>query len=126
MQEVFVRVAQSRESFRGEAPMLRWVYRITTNHCLNRLRQRKSHPLVSDPDAVRRLVDGGHNEDDRQTVLQLLNQMDPLTQQVAVLHYLDGMKMEEVAEVVGYSRKTVGKKLALFRSRAQRLLEAPR
>ncbi len=122
MQEVFVRVAQSHESFRGEVPMLRWIYRITTNLCLNRIRQRKSHPVVSDPDAVRRLVDGQHHDEDRYAVMQVLTHMDPLTQKIAVHHYVDGMHMEEVATMVGYSRKTVSKKLALFRRRAKKLL----
>jgi RNA polymerase sigma-70 factor (ECF subfamily) len=122
MQEVFLRVAQSHESFRGEVPMLRWIYRITTNLCLNRIRKRKTHPVVSDPDAMQRIVDGRGGDEDRYAMMQVLGHMDPLTQKIAVHHYVDGMHMEEVAGLVGYSRKTVGKKLAQFRQRAQKLL----
>lgn len=126
MQEVFLRVATSKESFRGEAPILRWVYRITTNLCLNRLRKRKSHPVVVDPEAVRRLVSDAGSLEDRQAVLQILEGVDELTQRIALHYFMDGMKMEEVAEVVGYSRKTVGKKLAGLRAHAARLVgDAP-
>lgn len=125
MQEVFVRILVTQESFGGDGAMLRWIYRVTTNLCLNRLRKRRTHPVVSDPDAVDRLANRD-NPDDRRAVLQILHRMDALTQQIAVYHYVDGMKMEEIGELVGYSRKTVGKKLADFRKKAKRLLgDAP-
>ena len=122
MQEVFVRVLAKESSFRGDAPILHWMYRITTNVSLDRIRKRRTHPVVKDPDAVRRLVDEQVDATDRLAVLEVLGRMDEKTQQIAVYHYMDGMKMEEVAEVVGYSRKTVGKKLAAFREKAKRLL----
>lgn len=122
MQEVFVRVIAAKEDFRGDAPVLHWMYRITTNVCLNRIRARKSRPTVSDPEAVERLIAETPDEADRRAILQVLGRMDPLTQTLAVHHYVDGMKMEEVADLVGLSRKTVGKKLAAFRTKARRLL----
>jgi DNA-directed RNA polymerase specialized sigma24 family protein len=64
----------------------------------------------------------GAKEEDRQAILQILARQDPLTQELALYHYVDGMNMEEVAQVVGYSRKTVGKKLAEFRDEARRML----
>jgi len=126
MQEVFLRVATAKDTHRGDGPMLHWIYRITTNLCLNRIRQRRRHPVISDPEGVRRLVAGERDETDRPAVLQVLASVDALTQQIAIYAYVDGMKMEEVVEVVGYSRKTVGKELAAFRERARRLLEEQR
>jgi DNA-binding transcriptional regulator LsrR (DeoR family) len=38
-----------------------------------------------------------------------------------VRHFLDGMTQEEVAASTGYSRRTVGKKLALFEAEFRRL-----
>lgn len=124
-----MRVARSGETYRGDAPLLHWMYRVTTNLCLNRLRAKKRHPVVADPDAVRRLTSAGDfvaEHADRQAVLHVMAKCDRVTQQIAVHYYLDGMKMEEVATVVGYSRKTVGKKLAAFEKRARRLLEDAR
>ena len=122
MQEVFLRVYDKHSTFSNEVPILHWIYRITTNVCLKRLRRRSSHPVVDDPAAVSALVD--HNGDlaDRHAVRQVLAGLDGLTQRVVVHYYLDGMKMEEVAAAVGYSRKTVSKKLEGFRSRARRKL----
>lgn len=126
MQEVFVRVISAQDSFRGDAPMLHWIYRITTHACLDRLRKRRTHPLVEDPAAIERLLDHQADLVDRTAVLQVLSRVDATTQALAVHHYVDGMKMEEVAEVTGMSRKTVSKKLARFRVRAKRLLGGAR
>ncbi len=126
MQEVFVRVLAEHTTFRNDAPLLHWMYRITTNVCLDRLRKRRTHPTISDPEAVERLIAETHTEEDRRAIIQVLGRMDATTQTLAVHHYVDGMKMEEVAELVGLSRKTVGKKLASFREKAKKLLGGSR
>lgn len=123
MQEVFVKVVEQHARFRGDVPVLHWIYRITTNHCLNRLRQTKAHPVLADAAAIH-LLPARQSSDgvDRMTVLALLASVDALTQAVAVHYYLDEMTTEEVAAVVGKSRKTVGKKLEQFRKRARAML----
>lgn len=123
MQEVFLRVYEQHHTFSGEVPILRWIYRITTNHCLNRIRRRKTHPTIEDPAAVEKLLDHPRDQVDRRAVMQVLSRFDERTQQIAVYYFMDGMKMEEVAEVVGYSRKTVSKKLDAFKKKAKRLIE---
>ncbi len=124
VQEVFTRVAAKHDTFRGEAEILNWIYRITTNLCLSWLRRRKSRPLVSDPEAVARMH-GGESEESmvtRRAVHQALLKVDEKTRRMAVYYYLDQMAMEEIAALLGTSRKTVSKKLARFRVRATALL----
>lgn len=121
-----MRLVAAKDAGDADEQRLKWLYRVTTNLCLNRLRKRRTHPVVTDPDAVRRLAAGDRSEEDRQTVLQILGRTDLLSQRIAVHYYLDGMKMEEVAEMVGYSRKTVSKKLSAFRAHAARQLEGAR
>lgn len=45
-QEVFVRVIEKIDRFRGEASPVTWVYRIATNVCLDELRRRAKRRLV--------------------------------------------------------------------------------
>ena len=41
-QEVFLKAYSALKDFRGESAFYTWIYRITVNHCLNRLRSRKT------------------------------------------------------------------------------------
>src|SRR3954454_2212716 len=41
MQEVFVRVIAAMAEFRGQSQPSTWLYRITTNLCLNRIRDNR-------------------------------------------------------------------------------------
>ena len=121
-QEVFVRVAAHYEDRRSDVPMLRWIYRITTNLCLNLLRKRRTHPLVDDPARVLEIVSSGGHREDRSAVMSVLGRVDETTRTIVVYYYLDEMSLEEVAETVGYSRKTVARKLERFRRRARAML----
>ena len=123
LQEVFARVVEKHPSFRGEAPLLHWLYRITTNLCLNRIRQRRRRPLRAHPAALDLLAVGDEaSQVDLLAIRDVLARVDRSTQVIAVHYYLDEMSMEVVAELVGTSRKTVGKRLARFRQRALALL----
>ncbi len=42
-QEVFFRIYKSQGTFRGDASLSTWIYRITVNKCLEGIRKRKKH-----------------------------------------------------------------------------------
>ena len=39
--EVFLKAYERQDSFRGDASPVTWLYHIATNHCLNRIRDRR-------------------------------------------------------------------------------------
>jgi RNA polymerase sigma-70 factor (ECF subfamily) len=120
-QEVFVRALKHAGSLEADRECLPWLYRVATNYCLNWIRDRK--PI--DDRAPEELPRGGSDErrlDARRRVISLLEKFDEKTRQVAVYSLLDGMTQEEIAEVMGLSRRTVGKKLSHFSESAKELL----
>jgi RNA polymerase sigma-70 factor (ECF subfamily) len=117
VQEVFLRAVLHGRSFRREASPFTWLYRVSTNLCLNHLRDRKRTVPID-------LIvgrEGGLRPDAtieaRRSLENVLHDLDERARAVVVYAYLDEMSQEEIAAVSGWSRKTVGKKLAAFRAR---------
>lgn len=118
MQDVFVRVLQRRDRLDLRAPSS-LLYRIATNLCLNQLKHRRRFPETSEEKILFRLADA-NDEETRvalQSVLSKLFRRHPeSTRTIAVLHYLDGMTLEETASEVGMSVSGVRKRLRSLRS----------
>jgi RNA polymerase sigma-70 factor (ECF subfamily) len=123
-QEVFVRLMRHAGRLSPEGGYLAWIYRVATNHCLNVLRDGARLE-------VREPADFAEGEPEnvvaqlgaRELSARLLRRFDEETRTIAVLSLVDGLGRDEVAEVMGLSRKTVGKKLARFVSSSQRFLK---
>ncbi|MEO0079698.1 MAG: RNA polymerase sigma factor [candidate division WOR-3 bacterium] len=99
-QDVFVKVFKRLDSFRGEAAITTWLYRITVNCCLDLLRRRKriqTVPLESITEPV----------SDRIDVMKLIEAALPKMpegyRQVFILHDLEGLKHSEIARILGIS-----------------------
>lgn len=101
--------------------VLPWIWRVATNHCLNLRRnaQRRGQTELK-PD----LEFAEESEfPERKLVQKVLSRFDKKTQTIAVGVLVDGMEHEEVAGVLGISRKTVSRKLERFLLNARKYLE---
>ena len=100
-----------------------YVYRVTTNVCLNMLRARSvREPAASvDPTPEVGTTQGAAALEARQTLEALAKILDQRSLEVAALLYIDGLSHEEISEVLKLSRKTVGRDLARIRQAASQL-----
>jgi RNA polymerase sigma-70 factor (ECF subfamily) len=110
LQEVFLSLANRPDQFSGESSIATFLYRVTTNHCLNRLRNHRRRSRLAEG----AVVNGSwttHAEEivDAEAALRRLPEK---LAQVAVYYYIDEMTQDEIASVLGCSRRTVGKRLA--------------
>ena len=133
-QEVFIKIDRALKTFRGESLMSTWIYQIATNTALDKLRNpyfREQHGKSFSVEAVE-----GNEEDkdllteeemasaDQKVILQEMNGcireiIDTLPgdyRSVIVLSELEGLKNQEIAEVLGVTLQTV--KIRLHRGRA--------
>ena len=62
VQDVFLAVHQKVKTFRGESAFSTWLYRLTTNVALSRLRKRKRSKEVLLDDYLPRFQEDGHHE----------------------------------------------------------------
>jgi RNA polymerase sigma-70 factor (ECF subfamily) len=115
VQDLFVKLHHELDTFRGDAALLTWIYRVTTNHCLNRLRARRiaARALrVVAEQAGCSTSEVAKQLERRDLLRYLLGRFDPRKVQILVhLHY-DGMTQSEIAQVVGISERAVRKTVA--------------
>jgi RNA polymerase sigma-70 factor (ECF subfamily) len=118
MQEVFIRVLGKSGDFRQEASPATWLYRITTNLCLNRLRdgERRERRLRRET-SFARVVEA--RVEDQLTIRRLLEQIPEELREIAIYYHVDHMNQDEIAAIIGVSRRTVGNRLEQFKMQAR-------
>jgi RNA polymerase sigma-70 factor, ECF subfamily len=112
-QEAFVRVLARGVVLPREEEALRYLYRVSTNVCLNLLREHNVHTRAV-PSLAASVSHVGSAESsfaDREFVNAVLDRCGQGGAQVAIMHYLDGMSQVEIAEVLGITRRTVFNRL---------------
>jgi RNA polymerase sigma-70 factor (ECF subfamily) len=112
-QDVFVRLLEHRERLQARYPSS-LLYRIATNVCLNRIRDGGRRTATSDDDLLQRIASAempGAEIEARSTLDRLFARHPPSSRTIAVLHHLDGLTLDQVAEVVGLSVSGVRKRL---------------
>lgn len=135
-QEAFLRAYHAIRSFRGDCAFTTWLYRITSNVCMDELRRRKpTESLSADEDEtadpLERLAEDGPGpeqrllqEERRRAVLKALGRLPELHRSVLVLYDLQGLSYEEVAGVLQVSLGTVKSRLNRARLALKEALES--
>lgn len=134
-QEVFVALYHHLPDFRGESRLSTWIYRITRNRALNRLkflkrRHHGSHADLDDPGVGRGVADPETGDGQRQdpvlglhtkalsSVLEgYLRALPEEQRTLVILRDLEDLSYEEIADVTGLPLGTV--KSRLHRARAE-------
>jgi RNA polymerase sigma-70 factor (ECF subfamily) len=116
-QDVFVRLVESGRRLNGQYPSS-LLYRMATNVCLNRLRDGAKRPATQDQEALLRIAcseEPGGASHARLLLDRLFGRHPESTRTMAVLHYVDGLTLEEVANDTGLSVSGVRKRLRKLR-----------
>ena len=116
-QDVFVQLLRRRGALDIRFPSS-LIYRIATNLCLNRIRDRRHWPDLVEDERLARIA----RFDDPTPALHARSLLDRLfarhresTRVIATLHFVDGLTHEEVAREVGMSVSGVRKRLRALR-----------
>ena len=117
MHDVFVQLLrhQDRIEVQHASSLL---FRIATNVCLNRIRGERRHPEDRDDELLSRIaIVDDHQERSlaRRLLERIFHGEVESTRTIAVLHWVDGMTLEEVANEVGLSVSGVRKRLRTLR-----------
>lgn len=113
MQEVFLSLVDEPQQFGGRSALSTFLYSATVNRCLNRLRDERTRARLLRERAValpgpRHAPSAEHVTELRALLLRLPEELA----QVAVYQLADELSQEEIAEVMGSSRRHVRELLA--------------
>lgn len=125
MQDTFVRLLehQDRLEDRGVSSLL---YRMATNVCLNRIRSLGRRPETQEEAVLMKLAAADSLEERtwaQRLIGRVMSDVPDSTSTIAVLHFVDGMTLQETADEVGLSVSGVRKRLRGLRAAAQNIVQ---
>lgn len=107
LQETFIKAWLNIENFRGEARLSTWLYRIAANECLSFLqKQRNDEPIDNSESNVANQLEADpyFDGDETDKLLQTaVMQLPDKQRQVFTMKYFQGMKYEEMSEILDTS-----------------------
>ncbi|HEY7163933.1 MAG TPA: sigma-70 family RNA polymerase sigma factor [Candidatus Binatia bacterium] len=133
IQDVFWTAFRKAESFRGNSQLSTWLYRLTVNAALGRLRRRKAQKQIQYEEYLPRFENDGHHKvrpvidwsetlDQRYARREIhlllqaaVNELRALDKAVVVMSDMDGMCDREIAAALGLTVSAV--KTRLHRAR---------
>lgn len=135
-QEAFVKAWQGLSAFQGESSFATWVYRLTTNVCIDHLRRKKRRegvePTVSLDDENNGWAEPADRNSDPQlqmersergqALAQGLDRLPDWQRRVLVLRELSGLSYQEISDALDIDLGTVKSRIARARLALRKIL----
>lgn len=108
-QEVFIKIHKNIDSFREDSQLYTWIYRISTNECLNFLQKKKRRFFLPIGDVAKELsgkIDSGNNISGDEINVKLQKALLTLPDKqrlVFNMKYFDDMTYEDISEITNTS-----------------------
>ena len=129
LQEIFLSAHRKLESFRGDAALGTWLYRLAMNQILDHVRSRaaRAGQLTDGLDDASVLADAsGHRLADRAIdridLERALGELPDGCRAAFVLHDVEGLEHKEIADVLGIAEGTSKSQVHKARLRLRKLL----
>jgi len=117
-QEVFIKVAKSVSSYKGEGTFKSWITSITYHHCADHYRSATSARQKNEIEIQPEIADESMNvyrllerNDERRAIRNALTPIPDYQRDAIVLSYFEGMKIREIAELMHCTESTVKSRL---------------
>lgn len=122
-QDAFIKVYKSLPKFKSESKFSTWLYKITYNTCLDRLRSKKRNTQIVCVDdfgekEVRSLInvlDTIEERERKQMIQNCLNLLPGEDSFLLTLYYFQENSLKEISKIMGINENNL--KIKLFRSR---------
>ncbi len=134
-QEAFLKAWRGLRFYQFESAFSTWLYRLTSNVCIDFLRSRKRRPSVSltvdEEEPVEMEVEDSSptpeeqvlHREQKYAVAKAMEQLEDEFRQVLTLRVIHDLPYEEIAEIMDLKVGTVKSRLARARMKLKKLLE---
>ena len=124
-QEIVLQLWKSFESFRGEAKITTWMYRIALNTAISGLRK-KNRKLITEDLHERHMNISERNDNEQQEedfdklqwAIRHLNEID----RAMIMMALDEVPYDEIADTIGITQNNVRVRMNRIRERLRKLM----
>ena len=109
LQDIFLKIWTALPTFRGEAQLYTWVWRIATNEALNWIRREKVRAALrfssADDEAVRRISGDPYfsGTDAQRELAKAVARLPEKQRQVFIMRWWDELPYEDIAQITGTS-----------------------
>ncbi|MFC1597586.1 RNA polymerase sigma factor [Planctomycetota bacterium] len=117
-QDVFVRAYADRSRHKGVVNVNAYLFRMASNLCTDwQRKQRRRNPLLAEAEVMhvpatdRDVAEEAAAEEDLRRIETLLREIPSPQAEVVQLHVLDGLRLREIAQVIGRPVGTVKSRL---------------
>ena len=118
-QEVLVSLWQGMDSFRGDASLRSWVYRVSMNTCISYKRKKKIQTVPLEFSADSMAPDSPESKQAKM-LHERISRLEPFDRAIVLL-WLEDIPYEEIAAIVGISTKAVGVRLVRIKEKLKSL-----
>ena len=125
-QEIVLQLWRSYPSFKGEAKISTWMYRISINTAITSLRKNSRKPvtqaLSAEHENINEITEQRIDVEyarELQLAINILSKID----KALVMLYLEEKSYKEIAEILGISESNVGVKINRIKKKLQELIK---
>lgn len=116
-QEIFIKLYNNLQSYKGKASFSTWLYRIAVNRCIDWTRKKKLQ-TVSDMEIFDTAADrdGGPEEatirqENADNLRKLVEDLPEIYKTVIILYYFEDFSPQEISDITGVPKRTIDTRL---------------
>lgn len=128
-QDVFLKIHKNAASFKGQAQISTWVYRITVNTSLNYIKKRKRSAFLRFEGMLKEKPDFDHpgvlleNKENARMLFKVINNLPEKQKTAFILSYIEHLPRKEVANIMDITLKAVESLLQRAKGNLRKSLE---
>ncbi|MFD0795900.1 RNA polymerase sigma factor [Maribacter chungangensis] len=117
-QDIFIKIWENLDNFRNDSSISTWIYRISVNTCLSRLRTGKKRSRTIAIADVPEILEEHSDADREKQLVQLYKCIQKLseTNRAIILLVLEGLPQSEISEIIGLKHDAVRTRIHRIKS----------